>query len=132
MTMPQLDRHTDVPTSTTVPSRSDTTTTTETSSSSTRVRAYACARDLAAETLLQMNLESIRTDFLDIMGRPLPRFTERQLQQDLQENDTPAIYYRYALREAASAPMPSWRYVLAIVARLKRQQVPEDDLLWWF
>lgn len=131
MTMPQLDRHTDV--LTTAGTRRDSkTTTTETSSSSTRVRTHACARDLAAETILQLSLESIRTDFQDIMGRPLPRFTERQLQQDLQENETPPIYYRYALREAASAPLPSWRYVLAIVARLKRQQVPEDDLLWWF
>ena len=127
MTMPQLDRRTDVPT-TTVPTRASTTTTTETTSSSTRVHAHACAR----ETLAQMALDSIRQDFHDIMGRPLPRFTERQLQQDLTENETPAIYYRYALREAAAAPLPSWRYVLAIVARLKRQQVPEDDLLWWF
>ena len=127
MTMPKLDRHTDVLT-TTVPSRRSTTTTTETSSSSTRVRAHACAR----ETIVQMAMETIRQDFQDIMGRPLPRFTERQLLQDLTENETPAIYYRYALQEAAAAPLPSWRYVLAIVARLKRQQVPEEDLLWWF
>lgn len=103
--------------------RTATTTTTDASSSSTRAH--------ARETLLQMSLETIRTDYLDILGRPMPRYTERQLLQDLQENETPAIYFRYALQEAASAPMPSWRYVLAIVARLKRQQVPEEDLMWW-
>lgn len=106
--------------------RTTTTTTTTPSSSSTR------AHTRAREELLQMGLESIRADYLDILGRPLPRFTERQLLADLTENETPCIYYRYALQEAASAPMPSWRYVLAIVARLKRQQVPEEDLLWWF
>ena len=127
MSMPNMDRRTDVPT-TTIPSRRSTTTTTETSSSSTRVRAHACAREI----IVQQALETIRQDFQDIMGRPLPRFTERQLQQDLSENETPSIYYRYALQEAAAAPLPSWRYVLAIVARLKRQQVPEEDLLWWF
>lgn len=106
--------------------RTSTTTTTATSSSSTR--AHARAR----EALIEMGLESIRQDYQDILGRPLPRFTERQLLADLRENETPVIYYRYALQETASAPMPSWRYVLAIVARLKRQQVPEEDLLWWF
>ena len=103
------------------------TTTTETSSSSTRVRAR---EGIADQTLLQMSLETIRRDHQDILGRPMPRFTEQQLLNDLQTG-TPAIYYRYALQETASAPLPSWRYVLAIVARLKRQQIPEEDLLWW-
>ncbi len=116
-----------VPTNTSTTTERMTTTTTETSSSTTRVRAHAHAR----EAMLEINMESIRQDYLDILGRPIPRYTERQLLQDLQENETPAIYYRYALQETASAPMPSWRYVLAIVARLKRQQVPEDDLMWW-
>ncbi len=60
----------------------------------------------------------------------MPRFTEGQLRADL-EQGTPSIYYRYALAEAANAPHPSWRYALAIVARLKRQNVPEDDLMFW-
>ena len=102
-----------------------TTTTTEVSSSSTRAHAHA------REAMLQLNIDTLRTYHMEILGRPMPRFTERQLLHDLQENETPAIYYTYALQEAAAAPMPSGRYVLAIVARLKRQQVPEDDLLWW-
>ena len=98
------------------------TTITGTSSSSTRVRARE-------EALVSIAIEELRRDHLDILGRPMPRFTERQLLADLEEG-TPSTYYHYALQEAAAAPMPSWRYVLAIVARLKRQQVPEEDLLW--
>ena len=103
-----------------------TTTTTTASSSSTRARAR---EELAQNTMLELSLDSIRRDHADILGRPMPRYTERLLILDLQEG-TPSIYYRYALQEAAAAPMPSWRYVLAIVARLKRQQIPEEDLLW--
>lgn len=110
--------------------RTSTTTTTTGSSSSTRVRAYAREEhDLAARTLHEMAIDGLRQDHMDILGRPMPRFTEAQLLRDL-ELGTPSVYYRYALSEAASAPMPSWRYVLAIVARLKRQQIPEEDLLW--
>lgn len=105
--------------------RTTTETTTTASSSSTRVRAYACAREAWA----QINFEEILRDHQDILARPMPQFTQRQLLADL-EAGTPGIYYRYALQETASAPMPSWRYVLAIVARLKRQQIPPEDLLW--
>ena len=104
-----------------------TTTTTDyegTSSSSTRVRARA------REALLQISVEALRKEFSEIFNRPMPRFTEAQLVADL-EAGTPSIYYRYALAETVNAPQPSWRYTLAIVARLKRQQVPEEDLLWF-
>lgn len=110
--------------------RTTTETTTTASSSSTRVRAYACAReDQKNEALAQISFEEILRDHQDILSRPMPQFTQRQLFADL-EAGTPGIYYRYALQETASAPMPSWRYVLAIVARLKRQQIPPEDLLW--
>lgn len=111
--------------------RTNKTTTTTASSSSTRVRAYAREEypTLAERTLLEMAINTLRQEHMDILGRPMPRFTESQLTRDL-EQGTPSVYYRYALAEAANAPMPSWRYVLAIVARLKRQNVPEDDLLW--
>lgn len=110
-------------TTTTTTQRSTTNNDKGTSSSSTRVRAREEAR-------LTIAIEELRRDHQDILGRAMPRFTERQLQADLEEG-TPAMYYSYALQEAASAPMPSWRYVLAIVSRLKRQQVPEEELLWW-
>jgi len=106
------------------------TTTTTVSSSSTRVRAYAREEaDLSTRALIEMAVDHLRQDHMDVLGRPMPRFTEQQLLADL-ERGTPSLYYRYALSEAAIAPMPSWRYVLAIVARLKRQQIPEEDLLW--
>ena len=104
--------------------RTTTTTPTSTAGSST-TRAHAHVR----EDMIQTSLANISTSHMDILGRPMPRFTERQLMADLQSG-TPWIYYSYALQEAAAAPMPSWRYVLAIVARLKRQQIPEEDLLW--
>ena len=107
-----------------------TTTTIATSSSSTRARAYAREATLAEKTMAQMSAESIRALYYDVLGRPMPRATERQLLQAL-EMGTPAQYFTYALEEAANAPMPSWRYALAIVARLKAQQVPPEDLLWW-
>lgn len=94
-------------------------------SSSTSTRAHALAR----ETLINMAVEGIRQLHADILGRPMPRYTEQQLISDL-EAGTPAAYYRYALKESAFAPYPSWRYAMAIVARLKRQRVDEADLIF--
>lgn len=102
--------------------RTATTTPTTASSSSTRAR--------AREALTEMAVESIRKDFSEIFNRPMPRFTESQLRADLDQG-TPSIYYRYALSETALAPAPAWRYTLAIVTRLKKQQIPEEDLLYW-
>ena len=104
------------------------TTTTTTASSSTRAHARTRG-ELASYALIRITFEEILRDHSDILARPMPQFTQRQLLADL-EAGTPGIYYRYALQETASAPMPSWRYVLAIVARLKRQQIPPEDLLW--
>ena len=104
-----------------------TTTTTNTSSSSTRARAR---EELVNNTLAHMSFDMILRDHQDILGRPMPNFTQRQLLADL-ESGTPGTYYTYALSETAAAPQPSWRYVLAIVARLKRQQIPPEDLLWF-
>lgn len=103
-----------------------TTTTTPTSSStsstSTRARAYA------REAEIEYSVQTIRDTYLDIIGRKMPDCFARQTRADL-ISGVPSIYYSYALEEAAKAPMPSWRYVLAIVTRLRRQRVPEEDLL---
>lgn len=111
--------------------RTTTTTTTTATSSSTRAHAYARTREeQKTEALAQISFEEILRDHQDILSRPMPQFTQRQLLADL-EAGTPGIYYRYALQETAFAPAPSWRYTLAIVARLKRQQIPPEDLLWF-
>lgn len=107
--------------------RTTTETITTASSSSTRARAH---EELSKKAFAHMSFDTILRDHQDILSRPMPQFTQRQLLADL-EAGTPGIYYRYALQEAAFAPMPSWRYVLAIVARLKRQQIPPEDLLWF-
>ncbi|MGN0754724.1 MAG: hypothetical protein ACI4ME_09705 [Aristaeellaceae bacterium] len=107
-----------------------TTTITGTSSSSTRARAYARDEADKKKALLEIGIDELRKDHFDILGRPMPRWTEARLREDL-ESGTPTGYYNYALSEAASAPAPSWRYVLAIVARLKAQHIPPEDLLWW-
>lgn len=111
--------------------RTSTTTTTTTCGGSTSTRAHA-REDTVLKKLAITEIETIKEIYFEILGRQMPKCIAAQLQHDLTDQGTPAIYYQYALQETAAAPMPSWRYVLAIVARLKRQQVPEEDLLWWF
>lgn len=125
MTMMHNTSGTPVPTTTT---ERETTTTSTTSSSSTRVRAYA-REEKTDRQIAELCLEPLLPLYHDVIGRPMPRFTQEKLLLDLEEG-TPGTYYRYALEEAANAPMPSWRYVLAIVARLKRQQVDPFDLIF--
>lgn len=103
------------------------TTTTDTGSStmtcsSTHARAHE-------ETLLEVSVEGIRRDYANILGRAMPRYTEAQLRADL-KSGTPSEYYDYALGETANAPFPSWRYTLAIVARLKKQHVSPEELFF--
>lgn len=97
-----------------------TTTTTE-SSSTTHARVREAWADISLQTIEDL--------YRDAFGRPMPPYTAKMLHADLLTG-TPMCYYRYAIEEAVSAPFPSWRYVLAIVARLKREKVPEEDFLW--
>ncbi len=114
---------------TTTPTTTSTTTTTDgTSSTMTSSSTHARARE---DALLEVTLEGIRRDYANILGRAMPRYTEAQLRADLKAG-TPSEYYDYALGETANAPYPSWRYTLAIVARLKKQHVPPEDLLFTF
>lgn len=61
------------------------------------------------------------------IGRPMPPSIHRKLLLDLIEG-APYEYFRYAIEEAAIAPQPSWRYVMAIIRRLERERVPPSSL----
>lgn len=110
-----------------------TTTTTTTSSSSntthTRTRAYAreVSEDHARQVELNVQVEDLRSLYAQAIGAPMSPMIAKELRHEL-EAGTPYIYYHYALWQTAYAPRPSWRYTLAIVRRLKCQEVPEKDL----
>ena len=72
--------------------------------------------------------EGLREQYAACIGIPMSQAIHRRLLLDLIEG-TPYQYYRYALDEASIAPKPSWRYVLAIVARLHREGVPPESLI---
>lgn len=71
--------------------------------------------------------EDLRERYTECIGTPMPQIIHKRLLLDLLDG-TPYEYYSYALDEASIAPKPSWRYVLAIVARLHREQVPPESL----
>lgn len=76
---------------------------------------------------VRISCEALREKYLLCIGRPMPPSVHRQLLLDLIEGGH-YEYYSYALDEAAIAPQPSWRYVLAIIRRLYREQVPPESL----
>lgn len=74
-----------------------------------------------------MALERLKTEFADAFGREMPRAIAQQVLRDLRSG-TPAAYYSYAIAQTMYAPRPSWRYTMAIMARLQRTMASEDDM----
>lgn len=112
-----LYRRTEDEQSTTSTSSSSTTTTTTTS-------VQLCQQ---MDSAARVACEDLREKYLECIGRPMPPSIQRRLLLDLLDG-APYAYYSYALDEAAMAPQPSWRYVLAIVGRLTRERVPPETL----
>lgn len=100
--------------------------TSSTSTSTTTTTTEKNSQDL----VIQVKCEDIRQLYTDCIGSPMPMAIHRRVLLALHEG-TPYEYFSYALSEAAIAPKPSWRYVMAIVARLHREAVPPEDLLPW-
>lgn len=84
---------------------------TSTGSTSTRTR----ARELVS---LDQAMDRIAEMYADVLGRSMPRFMLDEVELNLQSGYE-ADWYIFALKETASAPHPSWRYVMAIVKRLR-------------
>lgn len=71
-------------------------------------------------------MEELKQMHEDAFGRPMPRSIAEGVLRDLRSG-TPAAFYRYAIEETLLAPRPSWRYTLAIIARLKRTKADVTD-----
>lgn len=93
------------------------------SSSTSTTSKQLCQKDAA----VRIACEGLREKYAECIGRPMPAAIHRRLLLDLIDG-APYAYYSYALDEASMAPAPSWRYVMAIVGRLTREQVPPEDL----
>ena len=103
---------------TTTNEKRTTTTTTDTTTATTRSSSiHARAREEDVNTAL----EEIAELYQDVLGRSIPRFLLKQLSLDLLIGRK-AEWYTFALKEAAAAPSPSWRYVEAIVRRLESKE----------
>ena len=124
MSMPNMDRGTAVPNvrrSPHTPSKNNTTTTSSsTSSTSTTVQNF---QQMADDAMLRNRCELLRMQYQEVIGQDMSMATLKQLLRSLLAG-TPWQYYEYALEEAALAPYPSWRYVMAIVSRLSAEAVP--------
>ena len=81
----------------------------------------------AREEDVNIALEEIAELYQDVLGRPIPRFLLKQLSLDILVGNQPE-WYIFALKEAAAAPQPSWRYVEAIVRRLQCKAFGWNDL----
>lgn len=79
------------------------------------------ASDKSVRQMLAM--EDLKSLYADTFGREMPRAIAEPLLRDIREG-IPVQYYRYAMEQTLLAPRPSWRYTLAIVARLKRTKCP--------
>ena len=99
----------------TVPSTSKTTTTTTTTTSSTTTRTHAHAREE-----MGMLLEEYR----DCIGEP-QRFVLREMEMWHEQVGYDVMIY--AIHQTAMAPVPSWRYMAAILRRCATQRVTGDQ-----
>lgn len=104
-------------------SRSSSSSSSSSTSSTTTVRTLPV---FDKETRQSLAMEQLKTQHEDVFGRPMPRSIAENVLRDLRSG-TPAAYYRYAMDETLLAPRPSWRYTLAIVARLKRTNADSTD-----
>lgn len=94
------------------------------SSSTTTVRKPPYFDKLARQS---MAMERLKKEFFDTFDRPMPRAIAEQVLRDLRTG-TPSAYYSYAMEQTILAPRPSWRYTMAIVARLQRTMADVDDM----
>lgn len=81
----------------------------------------------AKEALQRVAAEAIREQYANCVGEQMPPSLFRRVLLDLIDG-TPKQYYTYALDETCLAPKPSPRYMLAIVARLKRERADPASL----
>lgn len=119
---------TSVPTTTS--RTSSTTTSSTTSSSSSSSIARACARaceDKLYTPEINVCVADLQEAYVDSIGSAMSEQCERYLRKQLARG-VPYLYYLYALQETGFAPRPSWRYTEAIVYRLMRERVSEEDL----
>lgn len=91
-----------------------TTTTTTGGTSSTSARAHA------REENLRMALE----EYEDCVGKAT-RFMARELAMQLDQLGLDVVLY--AIHQTATAPMPSWRYMAAILRRCAAEHVTGDQ-----
>lgn len=111
------------------PSKKDinTSTSSSTSSTSTSSTTVQFCQYLEEEEMLRNRCELLRKQYSDCIGEAMTKPVMRQLLLSLIDG-TPWEYYEYAIEEAALAPVPSWRYIQAIVRRLVTQAVPVDQI----
>lgn len=83
------------------------------------------------EAMKRVYAEQIRDQYAHCIGEQMPPAVFRRILLDLIDG-TPTQYYTYALDETSLAPRPSTRYMLAIIARLKRERADPESLtaLW--
>lgn len=74
-------------------------------------------------------LEEIKDAYRQSLQRPMPPWIVSEVSDAIARGVYP-YYYVYALREAASAPRPSWQYAQAIVRRLIREKVPQISVMY--
>lgn len=97
----------------TVPSTSKTTTTTTTTTSSTTTR---------ARTREEMGM--LLEEYRDCIGEP-QRFVLREMEMWYEQVGYDVMIY--AIHQTAMAPVPSWRYLAAILRRCATQRVTGDQ-----
>lgn len=98
---------------------------TTTSTGTSRSTGSSTTTDENCHIMVRASCEKLRLLYEESIGHRMTGAILRQLLLSLIEG-TPAEYYQYALEETACAPLPSWRYTMAIVKRLQAQRVPPD------
>lgn len=97
----------------TVPSTSKTTTTTTTTTSSTTTRTRA-----------REEMGMVLEEYRDCIGEP-QRFVLREMEMWHEQVGYDVMIY--AIHQTAMAPVPSWRYMAAILRRCATQRVTGDQ-----
>lgn len=98
------------------------------STGSSSARAHAREDNDYQACLARIALQDLAELYKLAIGSSMPELARQYAYRELMRG-VPGAYFTYALQEAAFAPRPSWRYAMAIVARLCREKVEPAELI---
>ena len=86
----------------------------------------ACARAYARRAQYERENQEAKEAYLDVFGRPMPRYVEKECQDMIDDLEIRWSLIREVIEYTACAPRPSWAYARAGIYRTRQQGIIDD------